>query len=102
MFSLFGFGKSKIKEVLKNGAVIIDVRTAHEYDRGKVPGSVNIPLDRMLVSIERIKAMNKPVVLCCASGMRSGSAKQILKSAGLSEVYNGGSWESVLKICNQL
>lgn len=102
MFSFFGFGKNKIKEALKNGAVIIDVRTAHEYDRGKVPGSVNIPLDRISVSIERIKGMKKTVIVCCESGMRSSSAKKILESAGVEDVHNGGSWESVLKIRNQL
>ncbi len=102
MFSIFGLGKSKIKEALKNGAVIIDVRTPHEFDQGKVPGSVNIPVDRIAASIPRIKGMNKPIVLCCASGMRSSNAKQILKSAGIQEVFNGGSWESVLKIYNKI
>jgi len=102
MFSFFGFGKSKIKNALKKGAAIIDVRTAHEYDRGKVPGSVNIPLDRLSVSIERIKSMNKPIIVCCESGMRSSSAKKLLIAAGVQEVYNGGSWESVLKLRNQL
>lgn len=98
----FLFGKNKIKEAIRNGAIIIDVRTPHEYDNGKVPGSINIPVDRISVSVERIKAMKKPVVLCCESGMRSNSAKNILKSAGLQEVHNGGSWESVLKIINKL
>lgn len=98
----FLFGKKKIQEALKNGAVIIDVRTPNEFDQGKVPGSVNIPVDRIAASIARIKGMNKPIVLCCASGMRSRNAKQILKSNGVQEVYNGGSWESVLKISNQL
>jgi phage shock protein E len=102
MFSFFGFGKSKIKDALKKGAAIIDVRTAHEYDRGKVPGSVNIPLDRISVSIERIKEMKKPVIVCCESGVRSGSAKKILNAAGIEDVYNGGSWETVLKLRNQL
>ena len=99
---LFGFGKNKIKEAIKNGAIIIDVRTPHEYDRGKVPGSVNIPVDRMAISIERIKSMKKPIVLCCASGARSADAKRILTSAGVQDIYNGGSWESVLKIINRL
>jgi rhodanese-related sulfurtransferase len=98
---LFGFGKNKIKEALRNGAVIIDVRSPGEYDRGKVPGSMNIPVDRIQANTERIKSMKKPVVLCCASGTRSSIAKRILKASGLSEVYNGGSWESVLKIGNQ-
>ncbi len=98
----FLFGKNKIKEALRRSAVVIDVRTPHEYDQGRVPGSINIPVDRIAAGVERIKAMNKPVVLCCASGMRSATAKEILKSAGLEEVYNGGSWESVLKISNKL
>lgn len=98
----FLFGKNKIKEAIMNGAVIIDVRTPHEYDNGKVPGSVNIPVDRISASIERIKAMKKPIVLCCESGMRSNTAKNILRSAGLQEVHNGGSWESVLRIINKL
>ena len=99
---LFGFGKNKIKAALKNGAVIIDVRTPHEFDQGKVPGSINIPVDRIATSIARIKGMNKPIILCCESGMRSSTAKQILKSNGFKEVLNGGSWRSVLKISNQL
>ncbi len=98
----FLFGKNKIKEALKKGAVIVDVRTPHEYDNGKVPGSINIPVDRISASVERIKSMRKPVILVCESGGRSGNAKDILKSAGLNDVHNGGSWESVLKIINRL
>ena len=98
----FLFGKNKIKEALKNGGVIIDVRTPHEYDSGKIPGSINIPVDRISASVERIRSMKKPIVLCCNSGTRSSQAKDILKSAGVQEVYNGGSWESVLRIINKL
>lgn len=102
MFSFLGFGKNKIKKALQNGAVVIDVRTPHKFDQGKVPGSVNIPVDRIQPGIERIKAMKKPVVVCCASGLRSSVAKNMLKSAGVDEVYNGGSWGSVLKIRNKI
>lgn len=99
---MFGLFKNKVKEALQKGAVIIDVRTPHEFDNGKVPGSINIPVDRISTSIERIRSMKKPVVVCCESGARSSQAKNILKSAGIDEVYNGGSWESVLKIINKL
>jgi phage shock protein E len=98
----FLFGKNKIKEAIKNGAVIIDVRTPHEYDNGRIPRSINIPVDRVAASIERIRSMKKPVIVVCNSGTRSGQAKEILRSAGLTEVYNGGSWESVLRIINKL
>ena len=98
----FLFGKNKIKEALKKGAVIIDVRTPHEYDQGKIPGSINIPVDRISSNIGRIKSMNKPVVLCCESGIRASTARSILQHAGIHEVYNGGSWGSVLKKINSL
>ena len=100
MFS-FLFGKNKIKEAIRKGAVVIDVRTPHEYDSGRIPSSVNIPVDRISANVERIRSMKKAVIVCCESGMRANTAKNILKSAGV-EVYNGGSWESVLKLVNKL
>ena len=101
LFSLFGFGSSKIKAALLHGAIVIDVRTAYEFDQGKIPDSINIPIDRIAINTERIKAMNRPVIFCCASGMRSNIAKKIMKEKGLKEVYNGGNWQSVLRIVNQ-
>lgn len=98
LFSFLGFGKSGIKAALQNGAVIIDVRTANEYDTGRVPDSINIPVDRIAVSIMRIKGMNRPIVFCCASGARSSKAVSILKENGKKDVYNGGSWMNVLKM----
>ncbi|HMU45315.1 MAG TPA: rhodanese-like domain-containing protein [Chitinophagaceae bacterium] len=96
------FGSGEIKEALKKGAVVIDVRTAQEYDNGRVPGSVNIPVDRIATSVERIKGMNKPIVFCCASGIRSRTAKSIMQKHGMKNVYAAGSWEKVLKIMNKL
>lgn len=99
---MFGLFKNNVKEAIQRGAVIIDVRTPHEFDNGKVPGSINIPVDRISVSIERIRSMRKPVVVCCESGARSNQAKNILKAAGITDVYSGGSWESVLRIINRI
>ena len=97
IFSWLGWGNNGLKRALEHGAAIIDVRTPHEFDQGKIPGSVNIPVDRMSTQIDRIKKLNKPIVLCCASGMRSGMAKSILKKAGITDVHNGGSWQSLLR-----
>lgn len=102
LLSFFGLGKNKVREALRNGAAIIDVRTPHEFDQGHVPDAVNIPIDRVIANAGRIKSMNKPIVFCCASGMRSGTATSAMKQNGLKEVYNGGSWQSVLKITNSL
>ena len=76
-------------------ATIIDVRTSGEYCMGCVEGSTNIPLDQVPHKIEEFKNMKKPLVLCCASGGRSGQAVQFLEANGVDNVYNGGGWNMV-------
>ena len=102
LLSLLGVGSGKIKATLRKGAIIIDVRTAAEYDRGHIPDALNIPVDRITISQQRIKAANKPVIVCCNSGDRSNTALQLLKEQGLKEVYNGGSWEKLLKLLRRI
>lgn len=86
--------KVDLKELMKKGAQIIDVRTRDEFQGGHIRGSVNIPLQNLNSNLSKIKK-DKPVITCCASGMRSASAKSILKSNGFTEVYNGGGWMSL-------
>lgn len=78
-------------QLVKDGAQIIDVRTPQEYAGGHVKGSINIPLNELQANLKKIKK-DKPVITCCASGMRSSSARGILKSNGYTEVHNGGGW----------
>jgi len=94
--ALFGNKSDKIKDFQSKGAVIIDVRTRDEYNQGAIPGSKNIPLQIINSKISDIKKLNKPVITCCASGMRSGSAASILKAQGI-EAINGGGWLSLSK-----
>jgi phage shock protein E len=86
--------KVNYQELVKSGAQIIDVRTPAEYKSGHIRGSVNIPLQTISSQLGRIKK-DKPVITCCASGMRSASAKSILKSNGFEDVHNGGGWMSL-------
>jgi phage shock protein E len=102
LLSFFGLGGGKVKDALRKGAIVIDVRTPQEFDQGKVPESINIPVDRIAANAERIKNMNRPVVFCCASGSRSSNAVAIMKQKRMKEVYNGGSWYDVLKILKKL
>lgn len=88
-----------IKEMLNHDAAIIDVRTHGEFMGGHVANSINIPLDSIRDRVEDIKAMNKPVVLCCASGGRSGQATAFLKQEGV-DCENGGGWMQVNAILN--
>ena len=102
LLALFGFGKNKLKDILAKGAIVIDVRTANEFDRGRVPDSINIPLERISANSERIKGYNRPVILVCASGGRSGQAVKMLKATGIKDVYNGGNWMTVLELLRNL
>ena len=81
--------------MVKQGAVILDVRTKGEYAGGHIRGSVNIPVDQLNNNTSRFTDKNKVIITCCASGNRSGMAKNILKSKGYTQVYNGGGWMSL-------
>lgn len=83
-----------IEELLSRGAVIVDVRTEREFKSGHAQGSINIPLDKIPKNISRLNK-NKPIITCCASGMRSATATRLLKQHGFAEVYNAGSWMNV-------
>ncbi|KAB2915651.1 MAG: rhodanese-like domain-containing protein [Bacteroidetes bacterium] len=94
--NILGIGpKVDLGELINNGAVIVDVRTKGEYAGGHVAGSINIPLDQLRNNLKKFKSKDQPIITCCASGMRSASAKVTLKSAGFTNVHNGGSWSSV-------
>ena len=91
--NLFG-GGADITEKLKEGAFLVDVRSPQEFDGGHVKGSVNIPLDRRAISLEKFKN-KKNIIVFCRSGNRSSQAKSILEKNGFTNVTNGGTWQSV-------
>lgn len=88
------FGKPvDFQELVNNGAIVLDVRTQQEYKEGHIKGAKNIPLQVLSNNLKKLKK-DKPIITCCKSGVRSGSAKAILKNHGY-EVYNGGGWMSL-------
>lgn len=93
--NLFGFGpKVDYAALVKQGAVILDVRSPGEYKQGHIKGSINAPLNDLPKHLSKLKE-ESTVITCCASGMRSASAKSILKSNGFTQVHNGGGWSSL-------
>ncbi|MCL9804626.1 rhodanese-like domain-containing protein [Flavobacterium amniphilum] len=96
ILDILGLGdkNSEIKDFIEKGAVIIDVRTVGEFESGHITDSKNIPLDTITEAVGSIKSLNKPVIACCRSGMRSGQATSILKQHGI-DVINGGGWEDL-------
>ncbi|MBX2905203.1 MAG: rhodanese-like domain-containing protein [Taibaiella sp.] len=93
---LGGGPKVDLGQLIENGAVILDVRTSGEYAGGHIKGSINIPVQALGSQMSKLKK-DKPIITCCASGMRSGSARSMLQSAGFTEVYNAGSWFNLKK-----
>lgn len=91
---IFGGNSVNYKELMQNGAVIVDVRTPGEYKSGHIKHSKNFPLDTIRNKVNELKNLNKPVITVCRSGARSSTAKGILQSANI-EAYNGGSWKSL-------
>ena len=83
------------KEIVQaKQGTIVDVRSPEEFRGGHVVGSINIPLQELAQRQDEINNLKQPLVLCCASGNRSGMAEQMLKKQGL-ECCNGGSWLTV-------
>lgn len=104
MFSfLTNLFKSKPKadfgELIRRGAVVVDVRSKGEYQTGHLRGSINIPLNNLGTQISKLKK-DKPIITCCASGSRSGAARRVLLSSGFAEVYNAGAWTNLRKYKN--
>lgn len=97
---IFGFGTSvDFKALVSSGALIIDVRTPTEFTSGHVDIAQNIPLGQLASHLKKLPK-EKPIITCCASGMRSVSANRILRSSGFQEVFNGGGWLQLQKKLN--
>ena len=94
-----GADNSALKDVIKGGAYLVDVRTPGEFSGGHVSGSVNIPLNVLESQLSKLKGKAQ-IVVFCQSGGRSAQAKSILERNGFTNVSNGGSWFNVNNIVN--
>jgi phage shock protein E len=83
-----------LAEVVKNGALLVDVRSKPEYQSGSVKGAKNIPLESIVQRLDEFKG-KEHIVVFCRSGNRSAQAKRILESKGMNNVINGGTWQEV-------
>jgi phage shock protein E len=79
-----------VRDKIKAGAKIIDVRTPGEFVDESYPGAVNIPLNVLPAKLGELGPKDKPIVLYCASGARSAQAARLLKQEGFADVVNAG------------
>lgn len=84
-----------IKAVLKaNQGTIVDVRCTDEYEVEHIKDAINIPLGAITFELDKVKELERPLIVCCASGKRSQLAFDMLNSEGV-ETLNGGSWDEL-------
>ena len=93
--SLLGLGeKVNVKELMDNGAIVLDVRSPAEFKDGHIQGAINLPLQTLGSNLNKLKK-DQVIITCCRSGSRSGMARRQLQAAGYTQVYNGGAWSSL-------
>jgi phage shock protein E len=91
--NILGLGpEADYKMIVKEGAIILDVRSKAEFAAGHIRGAINIPLGELSSQLKRLPNKEKSIITCCASGMRSSSARSVLESHGYKRVINGGGW----------
>lgn len=91
---------TQLREAIKNGAYLVDVRTPGEFSAGNVKGSINIPLDKIAGQLSKFKG-KKSIVVFCRSGNRSSQAKSILEQNGFQNVINGRTWQNIKQVVNE-
>ena len=89
------------RDHLKNGALVIDVRSPGEFAGGHLAQAVNMPVDQIDTLVpRRVKDHNQVLLLHCQSGMRSATAKRRLKALGYANAFNLGSYLRAQRIVN--
>lgn len=88
-----------VERVLRQGATVVDIRSAEEYAQGHVPGSLHIPLSTLLHNLSSIPK-DRPVVTCNAEDALSATAAEILFAHGF-RAYDGGGWTKVAKLLDK-
>jgi len=87
------------RELLKNGAIVIDVRSLAEFKSGHLPRALNVPFDAIETLLPRsVKHKNQVLLLHCQSGIRSGTATKKLKALGYAKAFNLGSYARAVNI----
>lgn len=85
-----------LDKLIKNGAVILDVRTEKEFAMGHISDSQNISLGTIRERYIELDK-NKTYITVCSHGLRSVKVEHILKEKGFKKVYNGGAWSDLQK-----
>lgn len=76
-----------LTDINPQSCAIVDLRWADQYATGHIDGSLNIPSDQILSHLDPLRAMGRPIILCCQSGFRARQAAHVLRNCGLDVVW---------------
>ena len=81
---------ARLKQLVADGALLLDVRSLHEYASGHIEGAINIPVSNITQQVSKLGDLRTPVIVYCRSGARSTRAQSTLRAQGFTQVYNLG------------
>ena len=85
---------SLMRDAVAEGGMLLDVRSPGEFTSGHLEGARNIPVGALQDRLKELGNKDQPIVVYCASGMRSRSASKLLRDNGFSQVHDLGSWRN--------
>jgi phage shock protein E len=88
------FTQQELRDLQSRGALVLDVREPGEFSQGHAPKAANIPLGELKDRLGELDRA-RPILVCCASGVRSGFARRMLLKAGFTQVHNAGPWTNL-------
>lgn len=93
-----------IEDVLRAGNYhLIDVREPLELEMdGQIEEAQNIPLGELEDRKQEVTNLSGTKIFFCRSGNRSGKATEYFKSEGMTDVYNGGGYNDLKKVLDNL
>lgn len=81
---------AEARRLVEAGARLVDVRTPQEFAAGHIPRAINIPVQELERRMGELTEKDRPIVVYCRSGIRSGSAARMLARAGYADVHDLG------------
>lgn len=90
---------TKAREAVKNGAIIVDVRTPKEFKEKHILGAVNLPIEEIMKGSTQKLPRDKEIVVYCRTGSRSSTSAKVLRGQGWSvyDVATQSDWERKIK-----
>ena len=89
---LFGIGPTvDLAGLIRDGAIVLDVRTPDEFEKAHFTGALNIPIETLRDNLHRLPK-DATIIACCNDGSKSWYAKNLLDASGYPRVYDIGNW----------